>query len=140
MFQIKVWKSQESFAYFKISKPISWGKRPAERRRRFIQRFPNLFFGKPGAEGVRRKCRNPPHCLASAPGAWVAESALGCWFLGFSYSVTPSAFISPAHAIEKMPRIFLYMAQSTLTFDEAANHTAQNTCLRSYQSANNDGQ
>ena len=25
--------------YFKIFKPISWGKRPAERRRRFIQRF-----------------------------------------------------------------------------------------------------
>ena len=40
MFQIEVWKSQESFTYFKIFKPISWGKRPAERRRRFIQRFP----------------------------------------------------------------------------------------------------
>ena len=25
--------------YFKIFKPISWGKRPAERRRQFIQRF-----------------------------------------------------------------------------------------------------
>ena len=30
---------QEFFVYFKIFKPISWGKRPAERRRRFIQRF-----------------------------------------------------------------------------------------------------
>ena len=40
MFQIEVWKSQESFTYFKIFKPISWGKRPAERRRRLIQRFP----------------------------------------------------------------------------------------------------
>ena len=27
--------------YFKIFKPISWGKRPAERRSRFIQRFLN---------------------------------------------------------------------------------------------------
>lgn len=26
--------------YFKIFKPISWGKRPAERRSRLIQRFP----------------------------------------------------------------------------------------------------
>lgn len=26
-------------------------------------------MGKPGAEGVRRKCRDPPHCLASTPGA-----------------------------------------------------------------------
>ena len=32
LFQIEVWKSQESFTYFKIFKPISWGKRPAERR------------------------------------------------------------------------------------------------------------
>ena len=40
MFQIEVWKSQESFTYFKIFKPISWGKRPAERRSRLIQRFP----------------------------------------------------------------------------------------------------
>ena len=40
MFQIEVWKSQEYFVYFKIFKPISWGKRPAERRCRLIQRFP----------------------------------------------------------------------------------------------------
>ena len=33
---------QEFFVYFKIFKPISWGKRPAERRRRFIQRFLSL--------------------------------------------------------------------------------------------------
>ena len=39
MFQIEVWKSQESFSYFKIFKPISWGERPAERRSRLIQRF-----------------------------------------------------------------------------------------------------
>ena len=51
---------QESFTYFKIFKPISWGKRPAERRSRLIQRFPNLFLEKPGAEGVRRKRREPP--------------------------------------------------------------------------------
>ncbi len=38
-FQIEVWKSQESFTYFKIFKPISWGKRTAERRCRLIQRF-----------------------------------------------------------------------------------------------------
>ena len=40
-FQIEVWKLQESFTYFKIFKPISWGERPAERRRRSIQRFLN---------------------------------------------------------------------------------------------------
>ena len=34
---------QEYFVYFKIFKPISWDERPAERRSRFIQRFP-LFF------------------------------------------------------------------------------------------------
>ena len=28
-------------------------------------------LGKPGAEGVRRKCRNPPHFLTSAPGAGI---------------------------------------------------------------------
>ena len=28
LFQIEVWKSQESFTYFKIFKPISWGKDP----------------------------------------------------------------------------------------------------------------
>ena len=39
LFQIEIWKSQESFTYFKIFKPISWGKRPAERRCRLIQRF-----------------------------------------------------------------------------------------------------
>ena len=39
LFQIEIWKSQESFTYFKIFKPISWGKRPAERRSRLIQRF-----------------------------------------------------------------------------------------------------
>ena len=31
---------QEYFVYFKIFKPISWGKRPAERRSQFNQRFP----------------------------------------------------------------------------------------------------
>ena len=39
MFQIEVWKSQESFTYFKIFKLKSWGKRPTERRSRLIQRF-----------------------------------------------------------------------------------------------------
>ena len=39
---------QESFAYFKIFKPISWGKRPAEHRCRLIQRFL-----KKGTTGVR---------------------------------------------------------------------------------------
>ena len=33
---------QESFTYFKIFKPISWDKRPAERRRRLIQRLLSL--------------------------------------------------------------------------------------------------
>ncbi len=41
LFQIEVWKSQEYFVYFKIFKPISWDKRPAERRSRLIQRSPN---------------------------------------------------------------------------------------------------
>ena len=31
--------------YFKIFKPISWGKRPAERRSRFIQRFLKYKYG-----------------------------------------------------------------------------------------------
>ena len=44
MFQIEVWKSQEYFVYFKIFKPISWGKRPAERRSQFIQRFLKFAF------------------------------------------------------------------------------------------------
>ncbi|WP_419496498.1 hypothetical protein, partial [Faecousia sp.] len=58
----EVWKLQEYFVYpqgacrirkaakpptaaqyFKIFKPISWGERPAERRSRFIQRFPSLY-------------------------------------------------------------------------------------------------
>ena len=47
-FQIEVWNLRESFTYFKIFKPISWGKRPVERRRRFIQRFL-----KKGTTGVR---------------------------------------------------------------------------------------
>ena len=41
-FQIKVWKAQEYFVYFKIFKPISRDKRPAERRSRFNQRFPSI--------------------------------------------------------------------------------------------------
>ena len=28
LFQIEVWNLQESFVYFKIFKPISWGKKP----------------------------------------------------------------------------------------------------------------
>ncbi len=32
--------------YFKIFKPISWGKRPAERRSRLIQRFLNIMIAK----------------------------------------------------------------------------------------------
>ena len=39
MFHIKVWNLQESFTYFQIFKPKSWGKRPTERRSRLIQRF-----------------------------------------------------------------------------------------------------
>ena len=35
---------QEYFVYFKIFKPISWDERPAERRSRFIQRFPKDFL------------------------------------------------------------------------------------------------
>ena len=45
LFQIKVWKSQESFTYFKIFKPTSRGKRPAERRSRLIQRFQTKLAG-----------------------------------------------------------------------------------------------
>ena len=58
MFQIEVWKSQESFTYFKIFKPISWGKRPAERRSRLIQRFPR-FDPRPGGS-CRAKCGLTP--------------------------------------------------------------------------------
>ena len=39
----------EIFAYFKIFKPISWGKRPAERRSRLIQRFPENRRSKRGS-------------------------------------------------------------------------------------------
>ena len=50
LFQIEVWKLQESFTYFKIFKPISWDKRPAERRSRFIQRFPRFSNRSVGAK------------------------------------------------------------------------------------------
>ena len=36
----KAAKPPTAAQYFKIFKPISWGERPAERRSRFIQRFP----------------------------------------------------------------------------------------------------
>ena len=51
-FQIEVWKLQESFTYFKIFKPISWGIRPADRRSRFIQRFPK-YIAKHGMPKMR---------------------------------------------------------------------------------------
>ena len=51
LFQIEVLNLQESFVYFKIFKPISWSKRPAECRSRLIQRFPNLIFWKTGCRG-----------------------------------------------------------------------------------------
>jgi len=38
--QMKDWKTQEYWMYFKFSKLHSWGKRSVMRRRRFIQRFP----------------------------------------------------------------------------------------------------
>ena len=71
MFQIEVWKLQESFTYFKIFKPISWDKRPAERRSRFIQRFPRpavfaaegqVFlpsYAKPPGLVIARRARAP---------------------------------------------------------------------------------
>ena len=37
----KAAKPPTAAQYFKIFKPISWGERPAERRSRFIQRFPS---------------------------------------------------------------------------------------------------
>ena len=45
---------QEYFVYFKIFKPISWDKRPAERRCRFIQRFPSFYA--PRHSCVPHKC------------------------------------------------------------------------------------
>ena len=47
LLQIKVWKTQEYFVYFKFFKLRLWGKRSAERRRRFFQRFPNYSFTPP---------------------------------------------------------------------------------------------
>ncbi|MBS6491911.1 MAG: hypothetical protein KH614_05115, partial [Firmicutes bacterium] len=38
----KAAKPPTAAQYFKIFKPISWGERPAERRSRLIQRFPNV--------------------------------------------------------------------------------------------------
>ena len=40
MSQIEVGKPQEYFVYFKVFQPKSCGKRSAERRSRFVQRFP----------------------------------------------------------------------------------------------------
>ncbi len=48
---MEVWKSQEYFVYFKIFKPISWGKSPAERRSRLIQRF-LIFDAKRGCQAA----------------------------------------------------------------------------------------
>ena len=41
--------------YFKIFKPISWGKRPAERRSRFIQRFLRIVLPAIFADKVFQK-------------------------------------------------------------------------------------
>ena len=38
--QIEVWKMEEYFVYFPFFKLISWGKRSASCRRRFLQSFP----------------------------------------------------------------------------------------------------
>ena len=43
----KAAKPPTAAQYFKIFKPISWGERPAERRSRFIQRFPKLTLRVP---------------------------------------------------------------------------------------------
>ena len=45
--QIKVWKTQEYFVYFKFFKLHSWGKRSVSCRRRFIQRFPRTLYFAP---------------------------------------------------------------------------------------------
>ena len=42
--------------YFKIFKPISWGERPAERRSRFIQRFPRNFLSRQDLKGADVLC------------------------------------------------------------------------------------
>ena len=46
----------------------SVGEKTAENNNGLNPKKP-LSFGKPGAEGVRRECRDPPHCLTSTPGA-----------------------------------------------------------------------
>ena len=43
--------------YFKIFKPISWGERPAERRSRFIQRFPRSLYHSV-SRMTKNRCRN----------------------------------------------------------------------------------
>ena len=51
----------------------SVGEKTAENNNGLNPKKP-LSFGKPGAEGVRRECRDPPHCLTSTPGAEILKS------------------------------------------------------------------
>ena len=50
----------------------SVGEKTAENNNGLNPKKP-LSFGKPGAEGVRRKCRNPSHFLTSTPGAGIMK-------------------------------------------------------------------
>ena len=52
--------------YFKIFKPISWGKRPAERRRRFIQRFLKFSSGIKQQAGANKSVCSCLFCLRRA--------------------------------------------------------------------------
>lgn len=51
----------------------SVGEKTAENNNGLNPKKP-LSFGKPGAEGLRRKCRNPTHFLTSTPGAMLTKN------------------------------------------------------------------
>ena len=92
MFQIEVWKSQEYFVYFKIFKPISWDKRPAERRSRLIQRFLKFLSGIKRQAGANKSvcsCFLPPEGVPAQPPCSAAFQRSCVLHRAFSYG--PSA-------------------------------------------------
>ena len=86
--------------YIKIFKPISWGKRPAERRSRVIQRFLKPRVHRDGTEA----CQKRDHGVLSAPqprGKDAAErhgnitkAPCGCTVLLFQFDFTTDSMSS----------------------------------------------
>ena len=105
--------------YFKIFKPISWDKRPAERRSRFIQRFPRpAVFAAEGQAFLPSYAKPPGLVIARSTATWQSKEALN------KSAAADSGSFVPTFRFENLEIHKVFLRFSNLNLEQNPSLTA----------------